>query len=186
MHAITCSLTSIITLITLTYSHTYHNQVPKPASQFWEFARDPLLRKARLPKFPFERASSGFPKFGGIWENPNERPSQRGLEPQAFDSWAPRLNLVTKPFGYLLAGCMAFFLPKVFSYTWPSQIPRNLGKSGKDDFKGREVNKARTELDNQKATIARIKENVHKREPCSARTRALRWFRAHTEYWIIF
>ena len=59
------------------------------------------------------------------------------------------------------------------------QIPGNLGKSRKNDFKGHKVNKGRTELNNHKATIARVKENVHKRESSSARTRALRWFRAH-------
>ena len=66
-----------------------------------------------------------------------------------------------------------------------SQIPGNLGKPGKDDFKGREMNKGRTELDYQKATIACLKENVHKRESCSVRTRALWGFRARTQYWII-
>ena len=72
-----------------------------------------------------------------------------------------------------------------FPGIWGCGFPKflqNLGKSGKDDFKGREVNKGRTELDNQKATIARVKENVHKRESFSVRTRALRWFRAHTQY----
>ena len=63
-----------------------------------------------------------------------------------------------------------------------SQIPGNLGKPGKDDFKGREVNKGRTDLDYQKAMIVCMKENVHKRESFSMRTRALRWFRAHTQY----
>ena len=54
-----------------------------------------------------------------------------------------------------------------------SQIFGNLRKSGKDNFKAREVNKGRTELDNQKGTIARIKKKFTRRSPLSAPKPAL-------------